>query len=163
ASARALFSEGVKLADRGNWSEAADRFRRALALRDSPVIAYNLASALKELDQLVAASELLQRIAGNSEVDAALRKSANATLAEITPRIARITVHTEGMSQGDEIAIDEQPLLEAQLEVAIPIDPGTHAVAARRDKTVIESRRVELAPGGSAEVAFEFARVPSPE
>ncbi|HMI90773.1 MAG TPA: hypothetical protein VK509_05385, partial [Polyangiales bacterium] len=56
ASARALFEEGVTFADQGHWDEASDRFRRALALRDSAVIAYNLASALQETGHLVEAS-----------------------------------------------------------------------------------------------------------
>ena len=47
-----------------------EHFRRALALRSSPVIAYNLASALEHLGQLVEASELLRGIASDPAVAA---------------------------------------------------------------------------------------------
>src|SRR4029077_13268112 len=131
--------------------EAADRFRRALALRDSPVIAYNLASALRELGKLVEASEMLRRIGNSQEVDADLRKSATAALVEITPRIGRIVVHVLGRQDGDQITIDDQALFEAQLDVAVPIDPGAHVLAARRGQETLENRGITIDQGASVE------------
>jgi hypothetical protein len=162
ASARALFSEGVNFADHNRWTEAADRFRRALAIRDSPVIAYNLASALAELGKLIEASELLRRIASNPEADAELRKSAAATLAEVTPRIARVAIHAEGRREGDRIALDEHVLLDAQLDVAVPIDPGVHLLAAHRGNEILDSRTFEVAESGSIVVTLQLARAPLP-
>jgi hypothetical protein len=162
ASARSLFSEGVELADQSRWAEAADRFRRALALRDSPVIAYNLASALKELGKLVEASEMLRRISSGQEVDAELRKSATSALAEVTPRIGRITVHAEGRQDGDLITIDDQALFDAQLDVAVPIDPGAHLLVARRGQETLESRELMVNPGEPLELTLQLARAPAP-
>ena len=48
ALARTLFGEGVAFVDQQNWDEAVVRFRRAYALRPSPVVGFNLASALAE-------------------------------------------------------------------------------------------------------------------
>ena len=68
ASARELFEQGVALAERGDWVAAEDRFRRALSLRNSSVIAYNLASALCEQGKLVEASELLHRVLADDKI-----------------------------------------------------------------------------------------------
>jgi hypothetical protein len=162
ASARALFSEGVGFADQTQWADAADRFRRALALRDSPVIAYNLASALVQLGKLVEASELLRHIGAYQDADAELRKSAETTLAEISPRIGRITVHAEGLRPGDRVGIDDRQLLEAQLDVAVPIDPGVHLLAAQRGEEILDSRTIEVSQGGSAAVTLQLVRAPQP-
>ena len=58
AAARALFHEGVELADRTRWAEAADRFDRAYQLRPEPIVAFNLATALRRSGRLVRANEV---------------------------------------------------------------------------------------------------------
>jgi thioredoxin-like negative regulator of GroEL len=60
AAARTAFEEGMKKADAQAWGEAAELFQRALSLRDSPVIRFNLAAALAELGRYVEASETLR-------------------------------------------------------------------------------------------------------
>jgi hypothetical protein len=162
ASARALFVEGVELTDQNRWDQAADRFRRALALRDSPVIAYNLASALEHLGQLVEASELLRGIANNPAVDRDLRRSAESTLDEIAPRVARVMVHAPGRSQGDHITLDDKLLLDAQLDVAVPADPGVHVVRAERNGEQLDRQTLELAEGYTLEITLDIPRAPPP-
>jgi hypothetical protein len=163
ASARSLFEEGVGLADQSQWANAADRFRRALALRNSPVIAYNLASALQELGQLVEASEMLRKIEANPETEAELRKSAQTTFAQIEPRIARMKLHVEGGQPGDVIALDDRPLLDAQLDVAVPIDPGSHVVTAKRGQQTLTTQRLAVAEGASVEQTLRLTRAPAPQ
>lgn len=162
ASARVLFEEGVAFADKNQWQDASDRFQRALALRPSPVIMYNLASALEQLGRLVEASELLRRIPGDEQADDELRAAAQISLSEIAPRIARITLHAEGMQSGDRIAIDKSELLDAQLDVAVPIDPGPHVLSARRGKETLATKDVVLAEGQALEVTLQLVRAPSP-
>jgi hypothetical protein len=62
ALARALFEEGITLADRGDWTGAADRFGRAHSLKPTSGTAFNWASALAETGQLMQASELLESV-----------------------------------------------------------------------------------------------------
>ena len=162
ASARALFEEGVGLADSEHWQEAADRFRRALALRDSGVIAYNLASALQETGQLVEASELLRRVRGDQSADAELRSSASHALTALEPKIAKLSVHVEGLQAEDRVLLDTRVLLVAELDVALPIDPGTHALRAERAGRVVAERSLTIAPGESQSVALEIAAPSAP-
>lgn len=162
ASARALFEEGVGLADQGQWHEASDRFRRALALRDSAVIAYNLASALQETGQLVEASELLRRVRGDESAEAELRTSASNALTAIEPRIAKLDVHVDGLQPDDHVKLDERALLPAELDVALPIDPGPHTLRVERADRVVAERAITLAPGESQNATLQIATAAAP-
>ena len=162
ASARALFEEGVSFVEHSDWTQAEDRFRRALALRDSPVIAFNLASTLSEQGKLVEASELLRKLEREPSVDADLRKSASMLHAQITPRIARVRVRLENAAPGDSVQLDGAALLEAQLNVEIPIDPGSHQAQLQRDGATVVTEPFELADGGTREVLITAPAALSP-
>ena len=62
ASARAFFQQGLQFADEEKWGLAVDRFGRAMAIRRSPVIAYNLAASLGQLGSVIEAAELLREV-----------------------------------------------------------------------------------------------------
>lgn len=163
ASARALFEEGVALADQGHWEEASDRFRRALALRDSAVIAYNLASALQETGRLIEASELLRRVRADAAADAELRASASSALAALEPRIAKLSVQVRDRQSADHVRLDARELLPAELDVALPIDPGAHTLRVERAGQTVAERALTIAEGESQTVVLEIAPpVPTP-
>jgi hypothetical protein len=162
ASARALFEEGVSFVEHADWPRAEDRFRRALALRDSPVIAFNLASTLSEQGKLVEASELLRKLQRDPGLDQGLHKSASDLHAQIMPRIARVRVHVENAAAGDAVQLDGAPLLDAQLNVEIPIDPGSHELQLQRDGASVVSEPFELAEGGTRDVSITAPAALSP-
>ena len=62
ALARQLFEQGIAFVDEEDWTQAADRFQRSLELRPSPIVAYNLGSALVELGRLVTREMLLEKV-----------------------------------------------------------------------------------------------------
>jgi hypothetical protein len=155
-SARKLFREGVELADSGRWSEAAEHFQSALALRDSPVIAYNLASALLQLGQLVDASRLLERVSGDPLAEPELRASATASLAHVEPRLGRLQLQVEGAQPGDRVVIDDQVVPETQLGTAFPIDPGTHTVSVQRGEQVLQSEPLVVFEGVARELTLRL-------
>jgi hypothetical protein len=161
AAARALFEEGVELADRGEWQDAADRFARSLSLRESPVVAYNLASALVHVDRLVEASELLQGVVRDESAPAAARDAARALLDQVQPRLARLTVHLEGDPTGAALVIDERVIPSEMVGVAVPADPGIRFVRAVRDEDIVAEQEVDLAEGSSAEVRLEVPPPPA--
>lgn len=163
ASARALFEEGVHWAEQRNWTEAEDRFRRALTLRASPVIAYNLASVLASRGKLVEATELLRHVETDDKADLDLKQSAHALKAELNARIARIAIELRGGQPGDEILLDGAALHDAQLDVEIPIDPGSHQLQVKRGGESLASRALQVRPGSVEHVTLVVpVRVPSP-
>ena len=152
ASARELFEQGVALAEQGDWAAAEDRYRRALALRSSPVITYNLASALHELGKLIDASEMLRRVLADERTEPALQQTATQLHATIAPRIARIQVELQGQERDDSVVLDDQVLHAAQLNVEIPADPGSHELRLERAGKTIDLRTFTLEPGGRQEI-----------
>ncbi len=162
-AARALFNEGVALTDGGDWAQGAERFRRALSLRDSPVIAFNLGVALGHLGQPVEASELFRRILRSEALDPTLRASATAELAATEPQIAWLTVTYAARTEGLQLVVDgaERPL--ALVGTSIPLDPGTHTLTLRRGEHVVGEGAAELAPGAREELALRVIEVPLPE
>ncbi|MEY4575528.1 MAG: hypothetical protein RL701_231 [Pseudomonadota bacterium] len=145
ASARVLFEEGVQFAERGSWADAEDRFRRALSLRTSAVIAYNLASALVERGKLVEASETLHRVQVDDNADPALKRAGNALQVRLSKEIGRVAVTVRGWQPGDRAVLDSQILFNAQLGVEIPIDPGVHQLRLERAGSTVELKTLTIA------------------
>ena len=164
ASARAFFEEGVRLAEQGDWTDAEDRFRRALALRTSPVIAYNLASTLAERGKLVEASEMLRRVLADGNLEPGLKASAARQLSDLAARIAHLAVDVRGWQAGDGVLLDGTRLLDAQLRIEIPVDPGSHQLRLERSGATVAVYGVELAPGASRRVTLEARTLaPTPQ
>jgi hypothetical protein len=152
ASARELFEQGVELAERGDWEEAEDRYRRALQLRVSPVIAYNLASALSEQGKLIEASETLRHVLADDKTDPALRQTATTLQAGLGPRIGRVQVTLQGQEHDDRVLLDGRVLHAAQLNVEIPADPGSHQLQLARAGKTIDLQTFTLEPGARQEI-----------
>ncbi len=157
---RALFDEGVSLVDRRRWAEAEDRFRRCLAIRRSPVIEYNLASALDAQGELAEAASLLHGILEQPSSPAALRRASAARLARIEPRLAHVTVVLTGARSDAVVSIDGRPIPLERVGAPIALDPGRHEFAARdrRSEAVVA---LEADEGDSLEVELAL-RVPTP-
>lgn len=149
ASARTLFEEGIQLAERGQWRDATDRFRRALALRDSPVIRFNLAAALAELDQVVEASELLRGLLRTRGLDAAVQAQAEERLAQAAARIAKLHVQVATQIDGMSVELDGHVLPAALVGVAMPVDPGSHSARLVRSGAELDRKQLDLAAGES--------------
>jgi hypothetical protein len=158
-AARALFNEGVQLAEADQWEAAADRFHRALALRDSAVIAYNLGTTLTHLGHPVEAAECFRRVSRDASADPALRENATQELAAAEPTIAWMTI--VGASDGLHLAIDGRAVHAALLGSAVPVDPGAHAITlVDGDGVAVVTQSVSLEPGERREVSLD---VPEPE
>src|SRR5688572_20479869 len=88
--ARTLFSEGLELADRGEWEEAAQKFRATLRLRQSPAVVYNLAVALEHTGELAESSTLLETVIEDPTAERAMIRDARRLHRSIQPRLARV-------------------------------------------------------------------------
>ncbi|HJL20406.1 MAG TPA: tetratricopeptide repeat protein [Sandaracinaceae bacterium LLY-WYZ-13_1] len=166
AAARALFEEGVALADEERWEDASDRFRRSLALRGSSVVAYNLGMALVHTGELVEASELFRRARRDAEAPGRLRDAAERELAEVQGRLGRLTIELTGPREGVELRLDGEPVRMAMVGVAVPANPGARVIVALRGGGEVARAEVSVSEGGAASVALEIPpapEVPTPE
>lgn len=162
SAARALFNEGVTLAEQEQWAEAAERFERAIALRDSAVIAYNLGLALEHLGRPVEAAERFRRVARDAAADATMRASATTALAEVEPQIAWVTITVEGDRLDRALRVDGHAIPDALVGAPTPVDPGTHAITLNEpDGTEVSTRSITMTEGQRESVAL--ASPPRPE
>jgi hypothetical protein len=157
-TARTLFNEGLEYSDAGRWHEAADRFRRAYQAKATSEIGYNLAQAYSRLGYLATAAELLRRAAADPEAPIAVREAAQLRLAQVAPRLGRLTVHLDPQAGGFAY-LDGRLLEPARLGVLLPVDPGPHLLQARWRGGPDLSRRISVAEGSDSQVTLALAPV----
>lgn len=160
AAARALFREGNRFLQQERWEDAKDRFERALELRESPQIAYNLTTALVELGELIRATELLRQLEAGEDVPQRVVRAAAERREAIEPRLGRLRVRVDGDREGVELRMDDSTLAWAMVGVPIPADPGAHRVVALRSEDVVAEAEATVAEGAEAEVALELPPAP---
>jgi hypothetical protein len=163
AAARALFEQGIVLADKSDWKGAADRFERSNELRPSPVVAYNLANAWVELGRLVEASEVLKQIEKDSTAKPQVKKNARSLLLQLEPRIGTLVVSVEAHRAPKEVLVNDRPLPEAAIGVPTPIDPGSVVVTVMDGQNVLWTKRIDVAPGGEQRVTIELPKTQASE
>jgi hypothetical protein len=151
AMARALFEEGLRHVDAEQWALAADRFARVLSLRYSPVAAYNLALARARLGSSVLALEGLRELLAKPSLEATVRDAALALQEEQQARVGWMTVRVSGECMNCSVQLDAKQLPPAALNVAVPVDPGSHALSLVRDEQTVASSNLNVAPGARVE------------
>jgi hypothetical protein len=104
----------------------------------------------------------LRKVLQDDKVDPSMKQSARSLQAELAGRIGRITISARDKQPGDRVLLDANPLLDAQLSVEIPIDPGKHSVSLRRGQLEVDMQELQVAPGGSERVTLIAPSVPSP-
>lgn len=154
--ARALFEEGVTLADQGDWEGAADRFGRAHSLKPTSGIAFNWASALAATGKLSQASELLQIIVRDPSADDALKQESEHKLAELAPRMARLKLHVDASLANSTIKVDGNTWPHPVWDVAMPVDPGSHVATSSKGDLELARVDLSLAEGELREIEFSL-------
>jgi hypothetical protein len=157
--ARRFFTEGLAHADAARWPEASDAFTRAYALRPTSQIAYNLSTALVRQGRLLRASQLLGEITNDAAARPSVRDAARARLAEVLPRMARLTI-AAGAGDRGHLWLDGRPLDPTASARSMTVDPGTHILEMRTASRGVLSRRVSVEEGAEQTVTFESPRPP---
>lgn len=164
-NARTLFEAGLAHVDEGAWREAEAEFRKALALRASPVIRYNLAVTLSELGQLVEAATLLSQVDQDLGTTPALRAQLPDLLETLARRTPTLTITLEGATEHTAVLIDERPLARDALGIPQRLDPGSHTVQLREGKRALTQQTLELPEGRAEQLVLRVPRtahVPPP-
>lgn len=153
ALARALFEEGITLADQGDWAGAADRFGRAHTLKPTSGTAFNWASALAATGKLTQASELLEGVIRDPKAAPELKAESEKKLAEIAPRRAKLRLQVApDVPEGSKVEVDGHDWPKVAWEVAIPVDPGHHEAVCRDGERELSRADVTLAEGETGEL-----------
>lgn len=163
--ARKLFDDGKAAADAKRFGEAADKFRRALAIKETPGIRYHLAHAEAEQGAYVEAlvdydraRELIEQGVSAPDVEKLLpeaREKVRLKLAHVTLRLP------EGVPQVN-VLVDGKPVSASALGMPLPLNPGRHRLQASAPGRKAFALELSAATGGTQQIDVELPVDTSP-
>jgi hypothetical protein len=161
--ARRLFDEARVAEDAGRWREAAEKFRSAIAIKDTPGMRFHLARCEEEQGALVEAlveydraRELLDAGAKAADVEKLLAGARE----RVRAKVALLTLKLPKDVQNVSVELDGQALSRTVVGQPMPINPGKHklsAVAVGRSKFVSD---VDLGTGEVRQLVVELPPEP---
>jgi len=141
----ALFSSGRALAAAGDYVHACPKFEAARAVEPWLGIELNLADCYAHLGLTASAWVLFRKAADEAEHVGDSRGSyAKQRAAELEPVLAHLTIEAR---VGAVIRLDGRALSDVSTSIALPIDPGDHAVEASAPGRVTWAVHVTAEPG----------------
>lgn len=162
SAARHLFEEGQAAADAGRWREAADKFRRAISIKDTPGLRFHLARAQAEHGALVEAlveydraRELLDQGIKAPDVERLLPEAR----AKLKARLGQLVVSLpQGVSELS-VELDGKPVTPTVLGVPLPVNPGAHRLRAAAPGHRPFSAELVVSAGEVKQLAIELVPV----
>lgn len=162
-AAEALFSEGRRLMAEGRIAEACQKFEASQKMDPGVGTSLNLAECYERSGKTASAwaqfreAVSLARATGSADREQLARERADA----LEKRLARLTISMKGtVPSGLEVRRDGARLDPAELGIAIPVDPGSHAVTASAPGRSAYSTTVEVT-GDGALVNVEIPELPA--
>lgn len=151
--AQALFDEGKRLMANGAVDEACDRFERSQRLEPAGGTVLHLALCREKQGKTATAYELFNQAlsAARSSQRKDREQAANEHITDLEPKLMRlrIVVPRPARLDGLEIIRDGKPVDAAGWDVAVPVDPGPHEIAAKAPGHAAWTKRVDVARAGS--------------
>jgi len=131
--ARRLFNEGRAAEDAARWREAADKFRRATAIKDTPGMRFHLARCEEEQGAFVEA--LVEYDRARELIDGGMRaadveKLLAGARERVRAKVALLTVRLPTEVKNVSVELDGKALSVSVLGVPMPINPGKHRLSA---------------------------------
>jgi hypothetical protein len=162
---REAFKDALKSFDEKNYEEAIARFSKVLASTSSPNARLFIARSLRELGRLPEAhdemSRTLRDATAMAETEAKYiktRDAAAAELAELTPRVARVTVAVADPPAGLAVTLGERTLEEGLLGKPMALAPGEVVVRAEAPGHDPFEKRLRIGAGGSETIAIALRK-----
>ena len=169
ASARALGAAGVGLAVAGKCDEAIPKLTAAVKLYHAPTTAEPLGVCLIKVGQVIAGTELLNRLARETLAPnappafVAAQQRASKDYDEGVKKVAKLRVHVTGAAavKDVQVQVDGVNMDSALLDNDRLIDPGTHSVTATATGFARAQAQVTLREADSQDVSLSLVADPS--
>lgn len=166
--ARRLFDEGRAAEDAGRWREAAEKFRKATAIKDTPGMRFHLARCEEEQGAFVEA--LVEYDRARELIDSGIRAAdVEKLLADARERVrAKVALLTVRLPSGVEnvsVELDGKAISGSVLGVPMPINPGMHRVHAVAVGRTPFAQELALGTGEVRQLSIELpvaTTVPQP-
>jgi len=167
AAARAAATEGYKAMGEQRWADAVDRFTRAESLVHAPAHLLYLGRALVHLGKYVAAREtylrLTREVLPPQAPAAAEHAKADGAkdLQALEPKMASLVITVRPASAPVVLTMDGVAVPAAMIGIAIPADPGQHALAAKAEGYQPAEQTTTVSAGAQGAVTFDLQRAPA--
>ncbi len=164
ALAEALFTEGRALLAAGKAAEACPKLAKSHRLDPGGGVLLNLATCLEMEGKTATAWVTFREALGwaRREGRADRVELAEAHLAGLEPRLARIQLELPGPPAPSEILVAGRPFSREGIGTATPVDPGPVKIVARWPDGATLERTIEARPAVVERVALERPVVPPP-
>jgi len=170
AFAQQRFTRGTTLYDARDFPRALEEFRASIELYGSPNTRLYLARCLRELGRLDEALPEFERAVREASDRAHLdpryaqtRDAAQAELAQVEPRVGRLTLTVPDVPEGATIRVNQRVVPVAALGIAMPVMPGAVAIRIEAPGFEPEQRQAEVTAGHEATVGVALRRLPPVE
>jgi hypothetical protein len=157
AAGRQLFVDALKDEENGRFAEALAKYQRVLLLRDTANIRYRMGSSLEHLGKIVQAVDAYSAAVrlgteGATSGDAEVVRAAQARLDALAPKVAHVALKLPVPPPPEvEVTVDGEPVAAKALP-DLPLDPGSHVVAATAKGTRPFRAQISLLEGSRVDV-----------
>ena len=157
-AARRLFREGAQLAAQSRWEDARDRFQRALMVRPSPLLRFNLAIASQNSGHFVEAIDQYRQflLDDTDPANALRRQEAQTAITAIENVLATLVITVHGNDTPTQVRLDGRSLPLALLGVEVPVDPTEHVIEADGAHGATARQIVRLGDGASRRLTLQL-------
>jgi tetratricopeptide (TPR) repeat protein len=160
-NARAQFQQGTELEQAGNWTAALQAFREVGQVRMTPQVRFHIAVCEENLGRLVAALGGYElALADADKVNADFRGEVEANIAKLRARIPKLVIERGSGARSAAIELDGVAVGESSVGVAVPLDPGPHAVTAKAPNRKPFEANVTLEERQTARLVVELEELP---
>jgi serine/threonine-protein kinase len=151
--AEALFEQGRKLADSGNYAEACPKFEQSRRLANGLGVTMYLADCFAKTGHPARALPLFREAEHMANERHDKRASAAHDRVEALEKtVPKLTIRVKSTGAGLEVKIDDQALDLTQLKEPVRLDAGSHALVASAPGKSDFSTNVQLVEGAAASV-----------
>jgi hypothetical protein len=161
-AARELGSSGVEAYQAGRYEQASDELEKAYSILRVPSLGLWSARALVKRGRLVEAAARYEETlslplpSGDAAVHKKSVEEAKTELAALKPAIPTLTVRLQGAAPSEvQVSLDGEPLPQALLGTAKPVNPGSHQVVGLRGEQRVTASET-VSEGQVREVALSF-------
>jgi tetratricopeptide (TPR) repeat protein len=154
--ANALYKEGVRLYNAGEYAGALDLFQNAYHRYPDPRILFSIATTLRQMGRTVEAANAYQRFVDDPTAEAQLVADTQTVLKVLDATIGKVEIGFDGPA--GEIQVEDSEWMPAGTKL-VRVEPGSFIVRGRRDGFTAEIVG-RVAAGASETVTLRWVAKP---
>jgi hypothetical protein len=158
--ARALFTEGNKLLDAGDYVGALDLYEAAYQKFPNAKILVNMGTCLRSLGRNAEAATVYEKYLADPNANPALVKEVKRLLDELGTKLAMLVIEVE--EPGARVMLDGKEIGLSPQKIKVRVETGSHMVAAEKEGYTSTLATVSLTAGEERSVQLKLLKAGTP-